>query len=432
MTAEIAILNRNGVALAADSAGTLVLPSGPKLTNTERKLFRLSKYAGVGVMVYGASQLMGVPWETIIKTYRQDLKAKTYEHLEDYASDFMSFLEREELLFPAELQYSYAGMCIEAGFRTLRNEIDEEVNRITSSAGSIKDDQIKTVIRENSLKFLEEVEKSEYLHGFGADDVDRFTKSPDTTRMIQAILEKVFANVPIGELADRFQRTGVLMLCNQYLDPQVSGVVVAGFGERDIFPALVSFECDGVVNKKLRRVGTSRVKIGTELTGEITGSIRPFAQREMVDRFMNGIDGQYRKFVDNSVSALLSDEYPRHVLDVLDGKIKKDVRNAVAAELRRIAADLNREFTERLDQYQQEEFAQSILDSVDTLPKVDLAAMAEALVNLTAFKRRMTYDEAESVSVPIDVAIISKGEGFIWIKKKHYFEPSLNPDFFRK
>jgi hypothetical protein len=100
VTAEIAIMNRNAVALAADSAGTLRLPTGLKITSTCSKLFMLSRYAPVGIMVYDAAELMGIPWETIIKVYCRDLKARVFEHLEDYASDFLHFLEREELLFP--------------------------------------------------------------------------------------------------------------------------------------------------------------------------------------------------------------------------------------------------------------------------------------------------------------------------------------------
>ena len=63
------------------------------------------------------------------------------------------------------------------------------------------------------------------------------------------------------------------------------------------------------------------------------------------------------------------------------------------------------------------------------LPKDELAAMAESLVNLTSFKRKVSM-EVESVGGPIDVAVISKGDGFIWIKRKHYFEPELNQQFF--
>ena len=37
--------------------------------------------------------------------------------------------------------------------------------------------------------------------------------------------------------------------------------------------------------------------------------------------------------------------------------------------------------------------------------------------------------DAETVGGPIDVAVISKADGFIWIKRKHYFSKELNPHF---
>jgi hypothetical protein len=50
-------------------------------------------------------------------------------------------------------------------------------------------------------------------------------------------------------------------------------------------------------------------------------------------------------------------------------------------------------------------------------------------VNLTSFKRHVTRD-AETVGGPIDMAVISRADGFIWIKRKHYFKKELNPQFF--
>ena len=63
------------------------------------------------------------------------------------------------------------------------------------------------------------------------------------------------------------------------------------------------------------------------------------------------------------------------------------------------------------------------------LPKEELAEMAETLVNLTSFKRRVT-PSAETVGGPTDVAVISKGDGLVWIKRKHYFDPALNHRYF--
>lgn len=56
--------------------------------------------------------------------------------------------------------------------------------------------------------------------------------------------------------------------------------------------------------------------------------------------------------------------------------------------------------------------------------------MAEALVNLTSFKRHVSK-ESETVGGPTDVAIISKTDGFIWIKRKHYFDGNLNRHFLK-
>lgn len=71
MTAEVAILNREAVAIAADSAVTLTGPEGRKIYNTANKLFALSETKPVAVMVYGAGSFGPVPWETVVKEYRR-------------------------------------------------------------------------------------------------------------------------------------------------------------------------------------------------------------------------------------------------------------------------------------------------------------------------------------------------------------------------
>ena len=76
MTAEVVIMNRSAIALAADSAVTIGLGRDRKIYNTVNKLFMLSKYHPVGVMLYGNAALMGVPWEVIVKLYRHKLGSR--------------------------------------------------------------------------------------------------------------------------------------------------------------------------------------------------------------------------------------------------------------------------------------------------------------------------------------------------------------------
>ncbi|MFC1941213.1 hypothetical protein ACFLWL_02240 [Chloroflexota bacterium] len=71
MTAEIVIMNKEAIALASDSAVTMTEEAGQKIFTSANKLFSLSKYHPVGIMVYGNANFMDIPWETIIKIYRE-------------------------------------------------------------------------------------------------------------------------------------------------------------------------------------------------------------------------------------------------------------------------------------------------------------------------------------------------------------------------
>jgi len=81
MTAEVAIMNKTAIALASDSPVTMIekkksSDQSQKIFSSANKLFTLSKYRPVGIMVYGSANFMRIPWETIIKVYRNTLDTK--------------------------------------------------------------------------------------------------------------------------------------------------------------------------------------------------------------------------------------------------------------------------------------------------------------------------------------------------------------------
>lgn len=140
---------------------------------------------------------------------------------------------------------------------------------------------------------------------------------------------------------------------------------------------------------------------------------------------MNGIDPEFLRYMDVVVTDVLTEVYqelwtsasPEPLTDEQLGNIQTLVDSKV------------RQFRERSEMLRRDDYVNPILEIVRHLPKEELASMAEALVSLTSLKRRVSTEE-ESVGGPVDVAVVSKGDGFIWIKRKHYFEPSLNPDYF--
>jgi hypothetical protein len=133
MTAEIALLNKEAVALAADSAVTLSLPNGQqKILPSANKIFTLSKFEPVGVMIYGNAQLLGVPWEVVIKDYRQRLAKQSFATLSEYAAHFLDFLSKSRAFFPDERQDHFFLMETRLFF----GEIVKQYNRVRSLCSS--------------------------------------------------------------------------------------------------------------------------------------------------------------------------------------------------------------------------------------------------------------------------------------------------------
>jgi hypothetical protein len=153
----------------------------------------------------------------------------------------------------------------------------------------------------------------------------------------------------------------------------------------------------------------------------------PFAQDEMVWTFINGIDPDLAGFAEKYLHNLF-ERYPDSI-ELSDANIDEESLSSLQSKLKEDGAQLLDEFQQAMTQYLRQKNSDPVIGMVDVLPKDELAAMAESLVNLTVFKRRVTQS-IETVGGPIDVAVISKGDGFIWVKRKHYFKPELNQQFF--
>ena len=227
--------------------------------------------------------------------------------------------------------------------------------------------------------------------------------------------------------------------------PAHSGVVFAGYGTDDVYPVLESYAVEGRIGDYLKHKRDDKdcARIG----GSESAVVRPFAQREMVDIFMAGVDLDFRHLIGKHVDDLqhyLEEISPDEILDMSfdpesideDPLLRHEMEENLEQywpEIKNVLAHLMQSRLEKIMQslldHSNERHISPILSVVKWLPKDELAAMAENLINLTSFRRKVSMQE-ETVGGPIDVAVISKGDGFIWIKRKHYFESKTNPQFF--
>lgn len=85
---------------------------------------------------------------------------------------------------------------------------------------------------------------------------------------------------------------------------------------------------------------------------------------------------------------------------------------------------------EELSEYIQKEKEDGLLTAVEMFNVQELASMAESLVSITNLQRHFTSSE-ETVGGPVDVAVITRNEGFIWIKRKLWFSQEMNRHIMR-
>src|ERR1700722_4120717 len=105
MTAEIAILNKIGVALAADSTVSI----GNKTYHTANKLFTLSKYHPIGVLIWNSTQFDTIPLEVIIKQFRDSLGKKSLPTVTAYSNAFLSFLKKKVPISKEDQKHTFEG-----------------------------------------------------------------------------------------------------------------------------------------------------------------------------------------------------------------------------------------------------------------------------------------------------------------------------------
>ncbi len=420
MTAEIVIMNRGGVALAADSAVTIGNGSGSKIYNSVNKIFTLSRTHPIGVMIYGNAEYMGIPWETVIKLYREQLGVKSFASVDRYATDFLRFVDRKIKVTKAD-----EAMRVVQIWSSYFDDVQRHVRRDLVRKARVQkltNDDARAAFLEALQTYVAFFKKRKTLAQYRNLNVSRLFSRFKTE--FDAVKTHSFPGREFTPpITKALQELAGLILVKEEFNHSHSGLVFAGFGAKEIFPAIYSVACVGRLmgSMKLSK-GDSRL-ITSDHTHRV--SVVAFAQKEMVYRYMEGIDPQYAEYLRDAINTLVErladDLVGRHAAKTASQPAKRN--KAKRAALKMVA-----ELEKKAEQFRYAHYVSPLLDVVSVLPKEELAELAGALVNITSTKRKFAM-EAETVGGPVDVAVISKGDGFIWIRRKHYFKPELNHAF---
>ena len=413
MSAGICIMNKHAVALAADSAVTI----GQHLAihNSANKLFALSKVAPVGAIIYANAELMDIPAEIIIKQYKEKCGNRNHPTLAHFVADFFQFLLTNKALFHFDqnekrlvrsiymdllggLEIDYKHM-IQHKINTVQRELtDDEIREIQQKAVFQTQDYV------SNLQVIPNFDVTSYIKGKYTSDIisyinDSFPWVSDEQKVI------LFESI-CSVYNKQFFRNGYI------------GIAFAGYGENDIFPCMIHIHVSGIINGKIRYIKKEHIEI-TETT---PSSISPLAQTDVMQTFLFGINDSFINDIAREKPLQIQNSF-NSIDDSLFAHGKKaEVQNSLNATT---ASVIN-----QIIQKAQQQYLYPISSSIATLPIEELSLLAESMINITSLRRKVAIDNnIGTVGGPVDLAIISKGEGFIWLKRKHYFDPTLNPQY---
>ncbi|WP_445682876.1 hypothetical protein [Radicibacter daui] len=231
-------MNSNAIVLAADSAMTMTRWEGGKEVkryhNGANKIFQLSEYEPVGLMIYNDANVQGVPWELLVKEYRKHIGSTSFQNIKLYAEDFFRFVQSFSVFTVDYKEKNFINSCSSIGkifFRYIF--IQNDAVKFAESQDQ-KNLELDKIIR-NEISVLD---SAEIPAGFIDQDIDeaiaKYGDSVANNIRDYASGDELALNF-IGLDFDLLAQFSIKSLYKKRTFMDSTGIVVAGYGEDDFF-----------------------------------------------------------------------------------------------------------------------------------------------------------------------------------------------------
>lgn len=411
MTSEIAVMNQRAVALAADSAVTLIDGGTVVVRNDQRKLYNLLEGRPVGVMFFGVADIMGHPWEHLIEHYQKKVKPKQFAHLHDYAASFTGMLDNLDEFFPTDRQRDDYKRLLASVYRYvfhlaqyLRETGDDKLGD-----GEILSEAISRIWHD--YQFRDDGSPRPDLACFPQGFAARVAS--EHAAIVDELIAYGFAPFQLGQNSmQQLKDIAVFAVVKDLFLEDVTGLVFAGFGTDDRYPVCVTYLLSSIVLGIVKRAPASTDVIDTE----IRSKIRMFADSEVTHAFIRGIDFGLERRVYGAMRMML-----HAMVDQVVGAFP-EAAAARREEVRKrfqdgLVPQYLDAFRGMIGDYQQQAYINPVLRVLEIAARSELAETARELVSLNVFKKRIMAQK-QTVGGAIDVAVISREGGFQWFTKQ--------------
>jgi hypothetical protein len=375
MSVEVGIINKNAVCLSSNSKTVIHYP--------------LSSETPVGIMIYSSQYLMGTHWESLVNQFRSYINGAVYDTMKDYSDRLIEFIKENISLFDTEAQEVYFFEKYQRFIENLREK---------ASGDQTKLQRILEYSYER-LKQKERLNLFETINNKNKDGVERYSE------LLNEAIDQVFSDLDLGQYyRGILYNIGRYMFSRGTFDNQSSGVIIAGYGYKDLHPGVDVYEIDSVIDNILvYRTGLSRS------CGSLTdGNIYHFMINNIVP-LSEEIDFNFIVYL-RSYFKKIFNAYNDYILNTfvhIEEYDKVNLANMKNSIIQSFESDLN-DFIE-------ENYVSKMLASINLMSTDEMLVVARAMINMLDFKVREHQDDI-LLNKKIQAVTISKMDGYI----KHY------------
>ena len=427
MTSVVGILNKRGVAIAADSAVTRQRSKdgerAVKCTKNGNKMVRLCDAVPVAVMITGNADYLTTPWDVIVRRYRQKRGQVAHLTVEDAVHDFFTFIQSEPV-FWGEVCDGYLAALIGHVFKEIVGQMNEENER--KENGSLqRPAAFVRSFRRFAASMRKESERRGICPQFQDYDLDCFREV--SREVFDSFMEQhdavnrgffdedAFPGHILDEIRPDLEETVWMALRTRSEDGPSAGLIFAGFGREQRFPSLVAVNvCEGYdrhVNYHIRPEDIVCISDDRPV------AICPFAQKDVIKSVLRGLHAEWSEPVVDDFCELLSPYFGGVFSPLFDDDSPGLAFNELLSEVKveDLKSKLCRDGIRMLDKNQRA-WEKTLEDS----DLESMASLADSLIDLTGFHRILTFSQ-EGVGGPVDVAVISKNDGFTFLRRKSWY-----------
>ena len=424
MTAVVGILNKRGVAIAADSAVTRTRERNRKVTKNGNKMLRVSNVVPVSVMLTGNANYVGNPWDVIVRQYRRERGDIVHPTVESCVHDFFSYVAGNDLFWNDCIVEDWLKNGLEKVFNEADRNISWEDSKQDRNGNFVKP---KTYLK-SFLKHLRQLRTAslgngvcpqfkdysvEQFRGYASHIIDQYFERLADGVTLNASYRRTFPHEFLSAVREDVESTLLAVLTTRNTDVGSATLVFSGFGAEQEYPSLVSAAvCEGFDHRVNYHIREEDVIC---ISDEKPVAVCPFAQADVVKAILRGQHRGWSRQVYRNMEELMRDADESIFISEGEGHDLEFLSLLHEIDYRDIIGKTCDKFCRLLDKNQRE--WEKTLLNYDVR---SMAALAESLIDLTGFHRILTFQQ-EGVGGPVDVAVITKNDGFVWLSRKSWY-----------